>query len=487
MWSDTQGFFYTGTQADGCTINTDIYALDPNSWGIQAFYPELGEYTAAATWAENNCATTCDDFWGFDFNTDRDGVWFEGTAQMGVAYRCLSNFAMADKCIAELRKAQLTAQNTDGKGIVAACKDGLSTGLDWEYDARLYVGATCWYIFAELGYNPFADVFPVVQYTWDTTEEGWAFQGSVSPFDSPMSTYESGHLGLTPDGSTNCFSFWYSPDIQITDGHLYQAKWLVGSSVSNPDVAVQFRLRVNQKGAWQSWDRVVNSNYGQAPSAGNDKDYYVFFNPKVTGFEDNLVVFNFDIMSFDPGDDTSSWLYLEELVVDGVSYANETVVASYDFATDSEGWQFAGAISPYDTPASSVIPDYIGLSPNGFTNCFSYWYSPDVGFEDGKIYRARFEMSSNVANPDDAVQFRLRVNQKGSWQGWNRVINSYNQQAPSASEPKTYDVIFNPNVTGSTDNLAVISFDILSFDPADDTSSWLYLDSVRLEEISLLP
>ncbi|MCD6385331.1 hypothetical protein J7M23_06095, partial [Candidatus Sumerlaeota bacterium] len=89
--------------------------------------------------------------------------------------------------------------------------------------------------------------------------------------------------------------------------------------------------------------------------------------------------------------------------------------------------------------------------------------------------------------PDDVVQFRLRVNQKGSWQGWNRVVNSYNQQSPSASEWKTYDVIFSPNVTGTSDNLAVFSFDIMSFDPNDDVASWLFIESVQLDEISISP
>ncbi|MCD6386676.1 hypothetical protein J7M23_12995 [Candidatus Sumerlaeota bacterium] len=138
-------------------------------------------------------------------------------------------------------------------------------------------------------------------------------------------------------------------------------------------------------------------------------------------------------------------------------------------------------------PTTTSGGSYLGLSPNGSTNCFSYWFSPDVSIEDGRLYRARFETRSSVRNPDDAVQFRLRVNQKGSWQGWNRVVNSYNQQAPSASEWKTYDVFFNPNVTDTSDNLAVFSFDILSFSPADATTSWLFLESLRLEQVTITP
>lgn len=43
--------------------------------------------------------------------------------------------------------------------IVAASHDGLSTGFDWIYDARLHTGATSWFIFAELGYNPYRNTW----------------------------------------------------------------------------------------------------------------------------------------------------------------------------------------------------------------------------------------------------------------------------------------------------------------------------------------
>ena len=119
-------------------------------------------------------------------------------------------------------------------------------------------------------------------------------------------------------------------------------------------------------------------------------------------------------------------------------------------------------------------------------NCFSYWVSPGNSIEDAKVYRARFEMKSSVTNPDDAVQFRLRVNQLGSWQAWDRGVNSNMGQAPSTVS-KTYDVIFDPNVTDTTDNAAIFSFDIMSFDAGDDVSSWLYLESAILEEITISP
>ena len=93
---------------------------------------------------------------GFDFNTDKDGIWFEGTAQMALAYRARRDMAQANRLINTLRTAQLEASNSDGLGIVSASRDNLTTGFDWKYFKRLHLGATAWYLLAEQGFNPYS-------------------------------------------------------------------------------------------------------------------------------------------------------------------------------------------------------------------------------------------------------------------------------------------------------------------------------------------
>lgn len=157
MWNPDDGFFHTGTEDDGTTINTNLFPLDPNSWSVLAFWTNLETYAEALAWADANCLTNCAGFRGYDFNNDRDGVWFEGTAQMALAFLYAGFSGRAEQCLQELRRAQSEALNADGRGIVAACKVGLSTGLGWQYNARLHVGATSWYLFGEYGFNPFRD------------------------------------------------------------------------------------------------------------------------------------------------------------------------------------------------------------------------------------------------------------------------------------------------------------------------------------------
>ena len=52
---------------------------------------------------------------------------------------------------------------------------------------------------------------------------------------------------------------------------------------------------------------------------------------------------------------------------------------------------------------------------------------------------------------------------------------------------KDYYVFFNPGVTGVADALGALAFDIISFDFNDDTNSWITLDSVQIDEVTLTP
>ncbi|MBN1391470.1 MAG: hypothetical protein JW947_01555 [Sedimentisphaerales bacterium] len=166
MWDANEGHFWTGTMDDGVTINKSNIPLDVQAWAVMA----IDGYDSALGWAENNCYTEADGFKGFDFNNDRDGIWFEGTAQMTVAYQINDEPNKVALYLSEIRKAQASADNNNSKGIVAASHDYVSTGFGWYYFNRLHIGATAWYIFAEMGYNPY----------WGTRQTG-SLQVTINP------------------------------------------------------------------------------------------------------------------------------------------------------------------------------------------------------------------------------------------------------------------------------------------------------------------
>jgi hypothetical protein len=154
MWNEEQGFYWTGTLTDGVAINTQTVPLDTQTWALLAFGPNERTRRAIA-YAETHHHATWGNYEGFDFNDDRDMPWFEGTGQMVVAYWVLGETNKAQFYLNELREVQATAPNGNGKGIVAAPANGLTTGFNWLYFNRLHVGATAWYVFAEQWYNPY--------------------------------------------------------------------------------------------------------------------------------------------------------------------------------------------------------------------------------------------------------------------------------------------------------------------------------------------
>jgi|LGOV01.1.fsa_nt_gb hypothetical protein len=209
MWDDNEVHFWTGTKVDGTTINKDNIPADTNSWGLMAM-DETDKYEGGIEWVENNCYVEADGFKGFDFNNDTDGIWFEGTAHMVIAYQILGDETKANLYLDELRKAQKEANNTNGKGIVAASHDGVSTGFDWVYNARLHIGATAWFVFAETGYNPYWNV--------KTSEPIYVFDTGAP--DNPYPSIFGVHKGtITPKKTIVNVSMLYTYPCPGTGGH----------------------------------------------------------------------------------------------------------------------------------------------------------------------------------------------------------------------------------------------------------------------------
>ncbi len=150
MWAGDH--LWIGTNPDGQTAQTADPPLDIQAWAVLA----LGQYPQALSWALKSCIVQQDGFSGFDFNTDKDGIWFEGTAHMTLAFRAIHDDRKAGFYLDELRRAQSTGRGGNGKGLPAAARDSrVTTGLGWNYYAHPHIGATAWYIFAEEGFNPF--------------------------------------------------------------------------------------------------------------------------------------------------------------------------------------------------------------------------------------------------------------------------------------------------------------------------------------------
>jgi hypothetical protein len=154
MWDENDGKFWTGTKKNGSGFNKDVIPLDVQAWAILAFRDEAIRYLRALEYAERHHSVRG----GFDFNTDKDGIWYEGTAQMAAAYQSCGQSAKATALLSLIESAQLQSG-----AIPAASRDGLTTGFTlplpgnppWLYYHRGHIGATAWYLFAKLRINPY--------------------------------------------------------------------------------------------------------------------------------------------------------------------------------------------------------------------------------------------------------------------------------------------------------------------------------------------
>lgn len=153
MWDGIEGKFWSGKSAAGA-INKNDFPLDCQTLPLLALNDQAGAYAAALAFAEKNHRLSSTG--GFDFNTDKDGIWYEGTAQIIAAYWLTRQDAKAN---ATMNATQ--AGRSPAGALYAANIDGLSTGyysapnLPWVYYRREHVGTTAWGTLAQSEVNPF--------------------------------------------------------------------------------------------------------------------------------------------------------------------------------------------------------------------------------------------------------------------------------------------------------------------------------------------
>ena len=160
MWLPEEKRFATGLRPDG-SLN-DHSAVDANLWPLLAAGAQPA-WRPALDWIFGRHGLPPDappgEVDGVDFNTDRDGIWLEGTAIAALAARLLGRPDQASRLRRTLRA------NTASSGLVYATTTptlttGLSTGLDTHapdflYYRRPHLAPTAWALLAELGANPF--------------------------------------------------------------------------------------------------------------------------------------------------------------------------------------------------------------------------------------------------------------------------------------------------------------------------------------------
>jgi hypothetical protein len=154
QWDEASGHFWVGTTPDGVTPNRLNSGLDAQLWPLLLKdAPEM--WGASIRHVERSHAVSG----GFDFNDDRDGIWWEGTAQAALAYRALGRTQESERLLSEI-----SGQFSPGGFVWASDRVRLTTGLalspasridDFYYYRLPHLAPTAWAALAATGWNPF--------------------------------------------------------------------------------------------------------------------------------------------------------------------------------------------------------------------------------------------------------------------------------------------------------------------------------------------
>lgn len=154
LWDAEHGRFWVGTLPDGTSINRANSGLDAELWPLLlADAPK--DWRDALAYVEHNHAVRP----GFDFNDDRDGVWWEGTAQAALVYRAVGNQAQADRLLKAIGRrfspGGLLWATDDARITTGLALSPSSTTDDFYYFRLPHLGATAWAALASRAWNPF--------------------------------------------------------------------------------------------------------------------------------------------------------------------------------------------------------------------------------------------------------------------------------------------------------------------------------------------
>ena len=352
----------------------------------------------------------------------------------------------------------------------------------------------------DIGADEYAGAVLVKNYNFELTDEEWTSVTLSAYFTPPNYYYLLGHIILTAQDNTNTYGYWTSqPDaVTVIADCLYRTSWTVATDVTDPHAVPHMRLRVNSQNLQQA-DMLEVSSAGDSSYAPtlDGRTYEMYFLPPESCVgkpedQDDLIL-SFDILNFDPADAPDASLMLDGVVVDAIplsTLGTPTVLKTWNFESDAEGWQF-GSVAPFFTaPASDTSGGALWLIAQDNTSTFGFWSGPseEVQVEAGKLYRLRFTVSTDVTIQDEVPQLRLRASSEDFQASIAKVISSVTgaEMSPTSSG-YTYDLYFYPpqSLVETEAGAILAAFDMLNFDPLDAPNGALLLDTVTVESLSV--
>ncbi len=332
-------------------------------------------------------------------------------------------------------------------------------------------------------------------YTYGSGQERWSTGGAPIIFTLPSSSFSAGRLGLHSNVNTNTFGFWSSLNelYMQANNTLYRAQCRVATDVTDPTVVPELRLRFNTQNNQLAsiLDVVSNSGAESAPTPGG-QTYSLYFCPHNSGISTLVPTMSmaFDMLNFNPADAANGGLMLDNITISRVNLASlpgftsiPGAAATFDSGTD--GWAFFSVPVAFSEPTTANSGSgSLQLQAVDYTT-FGGWQSPTIALESSMAYRARFRVSSDLANPAQVPDIRLRLTTNNLQMHAMLVVTSTGQgEASPTTTPKDYWVYFVPPASAVAQGM-VAAFEILNFDPANSATGTIKLEEFAIEKASL--
>jgi len=333
-------------------------------------------------------------------------------------------------------------------------------------------------------------------YSFDSDTEQWQYANVAPVFSAPISLYTDGSLGLQ-SVDYNTFGYWFSSPngIPILPDEFYRTTWRVTSTLSDASLVPSVRLRWNhvnfQSSGFISIDSARAGENSPTLSGINYETYFLPIQGKSALLHTPGSMFaSFDLLNFTQENSPDATIFLDQLIIERttLSYFDDswTTVTTYDFETSTEDWAFFTVPGVFDQPLSGYSDSALTITTFNTSNTFGYWLSPLIPVEQDHLYRAQFNVSTNVTDQAIVPSIRFRLNLANNQMAAAINIESVGdgKSSPLSTGNTTYQLFFAPPANAVTDGM-LIAFDIMGFNPADQAQSTLFLDFVRIDSTPL--
>ncbi len=155
----------------------------------------------------------------------------------------------------------------------------------------------------------------------------WQSSGPIENFDEPRFFESQQGIAISPGGKQDVFGFWQTDLLALPDGNggtttelrtdrVYALKARIGTDEQNPILVPDFRLRLTTGGSDESALLVIageNANAANTPNTIGGKEYTLYYRPSNEEIAKQGIRFAFDLIHFDPKDNSNATLYIQDV------------------------------------------------------------------------------------------------------------------------------------------------------------------------------